>query len=274
MTTALALFTEIRILITKQDDDKWFLAHISDLADQAARGGYAAFSDFLDDHQRGLLSQLEGRLPSCLALFGGYPDAERVIAVLYPDYLQDSVEDMAAGEIAVLKISPADRRFLKRPLEHRDYLGAVMGTGIKREKTGDLLTKDSSGYLLVKDEIADYLIDNLASVGPAVVSVERIGADQLPPPEKGVESVVSVASMRIDTLVSHGFRMGRGEAVKLISQGLVTRNGLAVTKADSKGAVGDRISARGHGKMKILEDRGLSRSGRLQLKIEVLGFKK
>lgn len=261
-------------MTTNQDEDKWFLAHIRDLSDQAERGGYAAFSDFLDDHQRGLLSQMEGRLPSCLALFGGYTDAERVIAVLYPDYLQDSVMDQAQEEIAVLKISPADRRFLKRPLEHRDFLGAVMGTGIKREKTGDLLTRDNTGYLLVKEEIAGYLIENLTSVGSAVVSVEKIGIDQLPDPEKGAESVVSVASMRMDTLVSHGFHMGRNEAVRLISQGMVSLNGLAVTKADSKAAVGDRISARGHGKMKILEDKGLSRSGRMQLKIEVLGFKK
>ena len=49
------------------------------------------------------------------------------------------LEDLAAQELTLLKITPEDLRFVKRKPEHRDYLGALMGTGLRRDKMGDVI---------------------------------------------------------------------------------------------------------------------------------------
>ena len=157
--------------MTIQQDDKWFIGHMEDLAVTADQTGYVTCSDFLDDHQRSLLSKLEGRLPVCLAYFGGYPDAERVMAVFYPDYLAESLDDILKDELQLLWIQPLDLRFAKRIPGHRDYLGALMGTGIRRDKLGDLLTTEKGAYIWVKKEIAPYIMQELTGVGPTSVMI-------------------------------------------------------------------------------------------------------
>ncbi len=257
-----------------QQDDKWFIGHMEDLAVTADQTGYVAFSDFLDDHQRSLLSKLEGRLPVCLDYFGGYADAERVMAVFYPDYMEDSLHEIMQEELQLLWIQPLDLRFVKKIPGHRDYLGALMGTGIRRDKLGDLLTTDKGAYLWVKRDIAPYLMQELTGVGPTSVMIHPVDASEMPQPEGGTESVVSVSSMRLDAVISRGFNMGRSEAAKWIVAGKAMRNGLQILDVDKTVAVGDKLTLRGKGLLKIKENKGLSKSGRIQLLVERLGDKK
>lgn len=260
--------------MTIQQDDKWFIGHMEDLAVTADQTGYVTCSDFLDDHQRSLLSKLEGRLPVCLAYFGGYPDAERVMAVFYPDYLAESLDDILKDELQLLWIQPLDLRFAKRIPGHRDYLGALMGTGIRRDKLGDLLTTEKGAYIWVKKEIAPYIMQELTGVGSTSVMIQAVEASEMPKPEGGVESVVSVSSMRLDAVISRGFNMGRSEAAKWIVAGKVMRAGVQILDVDKNVAIGDKLTLRGKGLLKIKEDKGISKSGRIQLLVERLGDKK
>lgn len=252
-------------------EDKLFLSRVHELADRAENGGYITFSDFLDDHKQSLLSQSVGRLSVCLETYGGYEGAERVVIVFYPDYLSEMREEAKDEAIALLKITLADKRFLKRIPEHRDYLGAIMGTGIRREKVGDVLLDDEGAYVFVVRDMVDYLKQEMTSVGAAVVSVREVPKSEAPKREGGKESVVSVASLRLDAFVAHGFRMGRNEAVKVIRGGAVLRNGAMLQDPDKTIAVGDKITLRGKGRIILLEDLGISRSGRHQVRIERFG---
>lgn len=258
----------------QQQDDKWFIGHMEDLAVTADQTGYITFSDFLDDHQRSLLSAMEGRLPVCLSYFGGYPEAERQVAVFYPDYMKETLEELAGEELTLLWIKPLDMRFLKKIPGHRDYLGALMGTGIRRDKLGDLLTTEQGAYLWVKREMSAYIQQELTGVGAASVMVQEVAASKLPKPETGELSVISVSSLRLDAVISRGFNMGRSEAVKWIAAGKAARNGTQVLDGDKQVAIGDKITLRGKGLLKILEEKGLSKSGRIQLLTERLGDKR
>ena len=253
----------------QEQEDKWLLSHLEDLAAMASQTGYAAFSDFLDERQRSLLS--ERRLPVCLMFFGGYPQAEKQIAVFYADYLQESIEDLAAQELTLLKITPEDLRFVKRKPEHRDYLGALMGTGLRRDKMGDVIVDGEATFVWVKHDMAAYIRQELTSVGAARVTVSESLVTELPKPQPGVQSVVSVSSMRIDAVISRGFNMGRAEAVKWIAAGKAFCNGRQMMNGSKSVAVGDKITLRGKGFIKIQENKGLSRSGRIQLQIERTG---
>ena len=222
---------------------------MEDLAVTADQTGYITFSDFLDDHQRSLLSAMEGRLPVCLTSFGGYPEAERQMAVFYPEYMKESLPELVQEEL-------------------------MMGTGVRRDKLGDLLTTDQGAYLWVKNEMSSYIQRELTSVGAAGVMVQAVSVQELPKVQEGTLSIISISSLRIDAVISRGFHMGRAEALKWIAAGRAMRNGLQVLEGDKPVLVGDKITLRGKGRLKILENKGLSKSGRIQLVIECLGDKK
>lgn len=145
-------------------DDKWLVAHLEDLDKQSSMGGYVTVSDFLDERQQSLLSRMEGRLSSCIWLYGGDEGCERKTVFLLPDYLMDSKESYAEDFLRLIRIYPADARFIKSELTHRDYLGSIMGLGIKREKIGDIRPSEDGCYVVVKEEIADFLSSEISSV--------------------------------------------------------------------------------------------------------------
>lgn len=253
------------------ENDKWLIAHIEDLAEQTSRGGYVTVSDFLDERQQGLLSQMEGRLSSCLWFYGGDENCERKAAFLIPDYLMEQKEMLAGEELRLIRIRPLDQRFMAKELTHRDYLGSLMGLGIKREKIGDIRLDENGGYVIAKAEIADFICQEMTSVGRNLVQAEIAELRTLPKAAPGVQSLISVSSLRLDALVSRGFNTGRTEAAKWISGGIVSRNGVVTIAPDRSLAIGDRITVRGKGRLILLEDRGISRSGRKQILIERFG---
>ena len=205
-----------------ESNDKWLIAHAEDLSKQAASGGYMTVSDFLDERQQGLLSHLDGRLSSCIWLYGGDEQCERKAAFFYPDYLEENRLEMAKEELCLISIRPA-------------------------------------------------ICQEITSVGRIIVQAKTTALEALPPAPGGVLSLISVSSLRLDALVSRGFNAGRTEAAKWINGGIVSKNGVITTSADKQAAIGDRITVRGRGRMVLVEDKGVSRSGRKQILIERFG---
>ena len=66
-------------------------------------------------------------------LFGGYPEAERAVACYLPPYLEEN-SLYAEGPVTCICAS----YFEGECLTHRDFLGSLMGAGIKRETVGDI----------------------------------------------------------------------------------------------------------------------------------------
>ncbi len=254
-----------------ESNDKWLIAHAEDLSKQAASGGYMTVSDFLDERQQGLLSHLDGRLSSCIWFYGGDEQCERKAAFFYPDYLEENRLEMAKEELCLISIRPADSRFISKELTHRDYLGSLMGLGIKREKIGDIRLSDEGAFVVVKAEIASFICQEITSVGRIIVQAKTTALEALPPAPGGVLSLISVSSLRLDALVSRGFNAGRTEAAKWINGGIVSKNGVITTSADKQAAIGDRITVSGRGRMVLVEYKGVSRSGRKQILIERFG---
>lgn len=253
------------------EDDRRLLAHLTDLSKRSLEEGAVVCSDFLDERQQGLLSVSARRLVSCMELLGCDENAERRVAVFYPPEAAGYSLEAAWGQLACLHIIPPDRRYWKRELTHRDYLGSLMGLGIKREKTGDIRLDGSGAYVLVKEEVSSYIQEQLTSVGSCIVRVEETDRSRFPKAAAGIVFTVSLPSYRMDAVVSHGFSTGRTQAEKWISQGLVQRNGEPVTAPDKTASIGDRITVRGQGRLVLREEKALSRSGRLLVVMERFG---
>ena len=242
----------------EDETSKELTARIHNLAEQALKKQEPQWSDFLEPPEREQAQAVLGWISGVRHnSFGGYPKAERRRLVVYPDYY---IVETIEPALAFLEIQTKSQT----PLTHRDYLGSLMGLGLKREKIGDLLVGDSGCQLVVVPELGEFIRFNLEKVGSQKAVIQEIEAEQLNIPnlrEKVIKS--TVASLRLDAITALGFGESRTRMVKEIKSEKVKVNWKVIANPDYTVNPGDIISFRGHGRMVFQEQTGQSKKGRL-----------
>ena len=85
-----------------------------------------------------------------------------------------------------------------------------MGCGIKRETIGDILVGENSCDIVIMKEILPFLLSNFDSAGRVKLSVSVIHYDKMIIPESDYKLIKdTVASLRLDSIVSSGFSISR-----------------------------------------------------------------
>ena len=149
---------------------------------------------------------------------------------------------------------------------HRDFLGALMGAGIGRETVGDICVGKGSCDFFVTEEIAPYILQNFTGAGRTKLRLTRISIREVSVPEPEIKEIKdTVASLRLDGIVSSGFRIGRSLAAQYISAGKAAIDGLPCEKPDKAVAEGSKISVRGLGKIKLQTVNGHTKKGRISV---------
>lgn len=248
----------------EQGNYKLLIDRVEDLAMSVKRYHRVAFTPFLDP---AMLSKAEHLLKSYNELeyqiIGGYPEAERNIIIIYPDWMDG--EEIEAP-ISVLRIQ-WDERYYK--VGHRDILGSILGLGIKREKIGDIIVENPYAYAITSKDISSFIIQNLIRVGKAPVTIDQIAAEDLKiTPKKGKIIKTSVSSLRLDCIASSGFGISRNKILPYINNGMVQVNWEPITKPGRLLKEGDIISLRGKGRVKFIEVTGMSKRDRYHVTLE------
>lgn len=243
-------------------EDAILLAGIEDKINQCQEYYITTHTTFLDMRQRTLADGVCRRHAGLqYAFYGGYGEAERAVAVFLPDYA--TLED--ANPLALLRIHQDGRK----PLSHRDYLGALTGLGIKREIIGDILVREDGADIVILKDMAEFLLYHFDQAGRTSLRGEVIDTSQIIVPEGSFEEKRdTVASLRLDNLISSGFSLSRGRALEAISAGLVYVNGLQTEKADRQMKEGDRLVLRGKGKILLKTIGGVTRKDRISIIIK------
>ena len=199
-----------------------------------------------------------------LYAFGGYEDAERKMLVYLPEYLEfDSLYEEDSPLVCLRATF-----FEADVLTHRDFLGALMGAGIARETVGDICVGKGCCDFFVTAEIAPYIQQNFLSAGRTRVHIEAIPLKEAQIPEPEVKEIKdTVASLRLDSIVSSGFRIGRSLAAQYISAGKAAIDGLPCEKPDKPVSEGMKISIRGLGKIKLQSVNGRTKKDRISVVI-------
>ncbi|WP_051273532.1 YlmH family RNA-binding protein [Desulfotruncus alcoholivorax] len=241
-------------------EDREILARVLDLGEIALKTHRTQFTDFYDPYRCGLIARTVETIPGLAAgVDGGYPAAERSRVLISPDYLPEVTED----GLAFLEIKG---NFRFKPVTHRDYLGALMGLGIRREKLGDILVDENGAHLIVAKEIAGYIKSGLTAVGRTGVSVREIGRTDLVLPARECREIkTTVQSMRIDAVAAHGFGLSRSKMAGEITSGKVYLNWRPCLDPSAGVNAGDMISVRGRGRVEVIETGGKTKKGRLGL---------
>lgn len=226
------------------------IARILDKAEQALKTWELVVTDFVSPPVLAEVQEILSPLTEIQFLpWGGYPQAERNRIGIYREEIPC---DESQIPLTVLDIAG---NFLFDPATHRDFLGAILGTGIVREKIGDIIVLGERGaQVIVIPEIADFLQTSLVQVRSVPVKTQIIDFSELkvrPPKKKELTTVE--ASLRLDAIASFGFGMSRSKMVDAINNGDVRVNWKEVTQASHNLKTGDLISFRGKGRVEIGE---------------------
>jgi RNA-binding protein YlmH len=245
-------------------DEKSFVDRASEWVVRAAERHETKRTDFLDPRQAHILFTLANRHPDVqVMLNGGNANAERKKAIVAPDYKTLDDEDLG---IVVLDIASDDRRIAE--LDHGDYLGALLGLGIKRDKIGDLHVTEEGCHALIAEEIGDFLIGHMKQAHRIDVNVSVRPLSALREVVSKIEEqVLSVASMRLDGVASDVFRLSRTKIVAPIKAGRCRVSWKPVEDPSHPLKAGDVVSMKGFGRFKVLEVEGVSKSGRIRVRI-------
>ena len=157
-------------------------------------------------------------------------------------------------------------------LDHRSFLGAVLALGLSRDTVGDIIVRDGHEAIIITVRAAAEL---LLSQPPVLTYVGRdkvcVSETVLPPdyePEKRfTELSITVASPRLDAVVSELARLSRDKAKAAVIGGVVAISGRVEQRPDREVVQGDVLSVRGHGKF-VIGERGTTSRGRVRLAVK------
>lgn len=254
----------------KEKDDKILLAQVSDKIEMCENKNKIEFTDFLDLAQIELAQNYINKLKiENYMSYGGFEQAERKMFVIYPEKFNAMVvEKNLSSIVKIVRIQLPDD--LKGKYNHRDYLGAVIKLGVKREKVGDIIVDNDGADIIVNKDIAQFLAENLGSLtrfSKSKITIEEI--EKLRTVEvKREERDIIVSSLRMDNVISELARCSRNKALEIINTERVFVNFQCETKKTKQIKLGDMITIRGKGRFYIKELVGQSRSGRVIVKIE------
>ncbi|PYZ93224.1 RNA-binding protein [Salipaludibacillus keqinensis] len=224
-------------------------------------------TDFLDPRQQKIVQLLVGSHDDVhVSFWGGHSEAERKRALLYPDYITPVNEDF--------RLTAFELRYPSKfiTIEHSQILGSLMSIGMKREKFGDILSEEDQFQLILSEEVADYVVLNLQSVGKAKVELKPISEDDVMKQVKELEETfVTVSSLRVDTVISEAFHLSRSKVKPAIVSEKVKVNWKVINDPAFQLEKGDVLSFRGKGRCEIVEMEGQTKKGKQRL---ILGFPK
>ena len=238
----------------KEAEDKLLFAKTLDKLTIYEKNGNPSFTDFLNPIQSAAFMQVLVKYTKNAKSFGGHDGAERMMI----GFGAASEADFPITPLAVTY----NGRFSKAP-SHRDYLGATIGLGLDRGKIGDIRTGEGGAVVYVASDIAYYIAENMEQVGRTSVKIVA-GKTVEGLEQSGQEKRVTVASLRLDAVLSAALNLSRGKVVQLIDSDKVFVNWKPAKKTQTL-AEGDNVTVRGMGRIVIDTQGGKTKKDRIVL---------
>lgn len=257
---------EYLIKQARTDEERVIIGRALDIITRAIDSGAPQTTFFLDPNGQLLFEMAVKSYPEVQWEFdGGYEDAERRRMAIWPVECDWYVPEIDSSLIKINSLEPA-------LLAHRDYLGALLGLGLKREVLGDIVIKEDDAYVVVDAKIADFILVNLVKIGSVTVSSELAEFADIEESTTQYEVVpITVVSLRLDSVIAKAFQLSRSAAANFIKQGRVKINHRIQTSPAADVAEGNTISCRGRGRCVVMKNAGVNKKGKYRLEI---GFPK
>ena len=246
----------------RNDDEKIIIGRAIDIIERVKKSGAPSVTHFLSPNDIMLYEMVMNSLGDVkYESFGGVEATERKKLAISPidcDWY-DPIYEITAINVK-----------LKEPKEvsHRDYLGAILGLGIKRDVVGDIIVEEDQANIMVDTKIADFIMNNLQKIGSVNIETAIIDSAEVEKPETQYQTLaLTLASLRLDSVMSKAFQLSRSAAANFIKQGKVEVNHRAQNSPAATVTEGDVISCRGRGRCVVLKDLGKTKKGKIKIEI-------
>lgn len=238
---------------------------IIDIANRSYKQNIYTFSNFLSITELSILYSMKKELSFIsFDTFGGYDGCERAMVRFGSEELFGYTEDFP---ITVIKISPLIEKFSEE-LGHRDYLGALMNLGIKRELLGDIIINNKTAYVLCVEHIANYITDNLNTIKHTHVQCELSNLPQDSQAKKLEDIEIISASPRIDAVVAAITHLSRSQALNYFTSKKIYVNNLCMENNSYQLKCDDILVIRGYGKYIYKGFNKETRKGRVYIQLQ------
>lgn len=246
----------------KDYEDRVLVNELMECSRACASDYVSRHTDFLDPREQKIAEEvLKLQKNISFEFYGGIEVSERAVCVIHDMNYELSEEDIP---VTILSITWSKS---SRKLSHRDFLGSILGCGIKREKVGDIILDENRAYAVCMSDISRYLLYNLSKVGSTAVSVTETKSAEKK--EEKVRSIKStVASLRLDSLIATGYGISRAKAVEAVRGGKVKVNWDDAESVSREMKQGDVISLRGRGRIVLEEVSGTTKKDRIKIVIK------
>lgn len=255
-----------------KEEDKLLISKVIDKIEFSKIKNKIENSNFLDIYQLNLIDKfLKSQKNKNHMFYGGFENAERKILLIYPDKLEEIIKNKQYDFNDVINIIRITLpKEMQREYTHRNYLGALMKLGIKREKVGDILVDNKGANIIVLSEITKFLLNSLPELTRfSKAKIEKVKIEDIRELEIQTEEVkIIVPSMRLDNIVSELARCSRNQANEIINQERVLINFEINTKISKEIKQQDVITIRGKGRFTIKQIIGNTKKDRIILNVE------
>lgn len=247
-------------------DEHPFIDSVADWMEKVAIQYSPYLTDFLDPRQAYIVETLVRQNSDLkFQFFGGYENAERRRCLIFPDYFEPVEEDF---EIDMLEINYPTKF---STLTHGKILGTLIGSGIRRESFGDIITDEKRWQVFMAKDITHFIETQVSKVGNVSVRFERPKDDLIIETiDEWVNESITASSLRLDVIISNVYRISRQRSKQLIESGKVKVNWVEIIRPDYPLDILDIISVRGFGRIQFLELDGKTKKDKYRITIGVL----
>ncbi|HHX01928.1 MAG TPA: photosystem II S4 domain protein [Firmicutes bacterium] len=245
----------------KSEQERQIGIRVIDAAQLAWKVNRPQITDFYDPYEQKVARSVLSAIAEVGVMeFGGYRRAERARLAIYPQFF---LTEAIAVPVRVLQ---AKGYFSFAKVKHGDYLGSLIGLGLKREKIGDIICLADGCQVVVAAEIADFILQHWHQVHEVSIDVREIDPEQIAvEPERVREIKATVASLRLDAVAAAGFGTSRTKIAREIKGERVKVNWKLVNNPAHEINPGDVLSIRGRGRVVVEQITGTTKKGRIGL---------
>ncbi len=241
-------------------EDKLFLSKIDDMVRLAEKRG-TVYSLFLNAHECACAeNELKRLMCENYCFYGGFDNAERNMLCIYREYFQPHNDEFPL-ELMTFTFRQECR------LSHRDFLGALMSLGIKRETVGDIVIDNGIAQIAVSKTVRELVSSEIRKIGSAGVKYDESFPGILKKPQNFKEISGTTASLRLDAVAGFALNVSRGKISGIIKGIGAEVNSSLKNDCSYILSEGDVFSVRGHGKYRLSQVSGMTKKGRIHITV-------
>ena len=256
--------------IEQNEEDKLLIAKVEDKINQSKTKNKIAYTDFLNMHEKNVVQKvLQEEQINNYTFFGGYPEAEREVLIVFPSKIDEKMlEKNYKNILEIVQIDLPEE--LYGNYEHRDYLSSVIKLGVVRNKVGDILVTPQGAQIIVMKELSEFFMNNLPQLtrfNKSKVTIHPL-EDIIKKELKFKEINVILSSLRLDKFVAELGKCSRGKANDIILEGRVFINSENELKPSKSIKEKDIITIRGKGKFRFDSIERTTKNGKFIVKVQ------